>query len=154
MLKRAADPALGPQWEQRVRQQLDRILGSATFQQVDRLRRFLNFVVLESLAGRHDELKEYVVGIQVFGKEASFDPRSDPVVRVQARRLRARLVQYYFEEGLADDVLIDLPKGGYAPVFSRREVGVAKRRSLGASIVNRNTACVTAFTDHSAEGNL
>ena len=154
MSKKAPDPALGPGWEQLVRQQLERMLGATSFQQVDRLRRFLNFVVLETLAGRHDELKEYVVGIQVFGKEASFDPRSDPVVRVQARRLRARLVRYYAEEGQADDILIDLPKGGYSPVFSRRETSVARRRSLSTSIVSRNTACVLAFADHSAAGDL
>ena len=154
MGKKAADPALGQGWEKLVQQQLDRILGSATFRQVDRLRRFLKFVVLESIAGRQDELKEYVVGIQVFGKETSFDPRSDPVVRVQARRLRARLVRYYVEEGQGDEVLIDLPKGGYSPVFARREAGVARRRSLSSAIVNRNTACVLAFEDHSAEGNL
>jgi len=154
MAKKAADPALGQGWEQLVQQQLERILDSTTFRQVDRLRRFLKFVVLESIAGRQDELKEYVVGIQVFGKEASFDPRSDPVVRVQARRLRARLVRYYVEEGQADEVLIDLPKGGYSPVFSRREASVARRRSLSTSIVNRNTACVLAFADDSAESNL
>lgn len=154
MSKKTPDPALGQGWEQLVRQQLDRMLAATTFQQVDRLRRFLSFVVLETIAGRHDELKEYVVGIQVFGKEASFDPRSDPVVRVQARRLRARLVRYYAEEGQADDILIDLPKGGYSPVFSRREAGVARRRSLSTSIVNRNTACVLAFADHSAAGDL
>lgn len=154
MARKAADAALGPGWEKLVQQQLDRILGSATFRQVDRLRRFLKFVVLESLAGRQDELKEYVVGIQVFGKEASFDPRADPVVRVQARRLRARLVRYYVEEGQGDEVLIDLPKGGYSPAFARREAGVARRRTLGTAIVNRNTACVLAFEDHSADGGL
>ena len=154
MSKKAADPGLGPGWEQVVRQQLDRMLAASTFRQVDRLRRFLGFVVLESIAGRQDDLKEYVVGIQVFGKESSFDPRSDPVVRVQARRLRARLERYYAEEGQADEILIELPKGGYSPAFSRREVGVARRRSLGASIVNRNTACVQAFADHSAAGDL
>ena len=154
MPKKAADPALGPGWEKLVQQQLDRILGSATFRQVDRLRRFLKFVVQESIAGRQDELKEYVVGIQVFGKEASFDPRSDPVVRVQARRLRARLVRYYTEEGQADEVVIDLPKGGYSPVFTRREAGVQRRRTLSSAVVNRNTACVLSYDDHSADGNL
>lgn len=152
MAKKA--PSLGAGWEKQVRQQADRILASDTFRQVDRLRRFLSFVVLESIAGREDDLKEYVVGIQVFGKETSFDPRSDPVVRVQARRLRARLVKYYAEEGQGDEVLIELPKGGYSPVFSRREGGVARRRTLGASIVARNTACVAAFADHSPGGDL
>jgi TolB-like protein len=154
MSKRHSASTLGQGWEQLVRQQLDRILAGTTFQQVDRLRRFLSFVVLESIAGRQDELKEYVVGIQVFGKEPSFDPRSDPVVRVQARRLRARLVRYYAEEGQGDEVLVELPKGGYAPVFSRREAGAARRHSLSTTIVSRNTACVLAFADHSPSGDL
>ena len=99
------------------KQQLDRVLSSTTFRQVDRLKRFLSFIVAESLAGRGDQLKEYVIGVQVFDKDASFDPRADPIVRVQARRLRARLVRYYHEEGGPDGIVIELPKGGYAPVF-------------------------------------
>lgn len=154
MSKKASDATAGAEWEKLVREQLDRILAAETFRQVDRLRRFLSFVVLESLAGRRDGLKEYVVGIQVFGKEASFDPRSDPVVRVQARRLRARLVKYYTEEGQGDEILIELPKGGYAPVFSRREAATVRRRSHSPSILDRNTACVAAFSDHSATGDL
>lgn len=145
--------ALGEGWEDLVRRQLERILAGTTFQQVDRLRRFLSFVVLECIAGRRDSLKEYVVGIQVFGKEPSFDPRTDPVVRVQARRLRARLVRYYAEEGGSDDIVIELPKGGYAPVFTRRQ-DAAPRPSLGTTVVNRNTACVLPFADHSAGGDL
>src|SRR5262245_51072920 len=82
-----------------VQAQLERILGSSTFRQVDRLKRFLRFIVTETIAGRGDQLKEYVIGVQVFDKETSFDPRADPIVRVQARRLRARLVRYYREEG-------------------------------------------------------
>src|SRR5205823_8533585 len=103
--------------EKAIRQQLERIVSSATFQQVERLKRFISFIVSEAAAGRGDELKEYVVGVQVFGKETSFDPRTDPIVRVQARRLRARLARYYHEEGQQDEVVIELPKGGYAPVF-------------------------------------
>ncbi|MBW8863263.1 MAG: hypothetical protein JF601_12995, partial [Acidobacteria bacterium] len=65
---------------QPIRDQLARILASATFQQGDRLKRFLSFIVLEAIAGRQNELKEYVIGVQVFGKEDSFDPRTDPIV--------------------------------------------------------------------------
>src|SRR5690349_16354110 len=97
--------------DKNIRQQLDRVLASPTFQQVDRLKRFLTFITLEAAAGRGDQLKEYVIGVQVFGKEESFDPRTDPIVRVQARRLRTRLVRYYREEGANDDIVIDLPKG-------------------------------------------
>src|SRR5690242_12255072 len=125
-----------------LRQQVDRVLGSPTFQQVDRLKRFLTFITLEALAGRSDQLKEYVIGVQVFGKEDSFDPRTDPIVRVQARRLRARLVQYYRDEGQSDEIVIELPKGGYAPVFRQRSPNVAPRRSLGAALVSRNTVSV------------
>ena len=101
------------------RQQLERLLASTTFRQVDRLKRFLNFIVCEAIAGRSDQLKEYVIGVQVFDKESSFDPRADPIVRVQARRLRARLLRYYREEARPDELVIELPKGGYAPSFKR-----------------------------------
>lgn len=138
-----------------VRRHLDRILASATFQQVDRLKRFLSFIVLEAVAGRSDQLKEYVVGVQVFGKESSFDPRTDPVVRVQARRLRARLQRYYHDEGQADDVVIELPKGGYAPVFKRRDSGLVPRHSgMAALLRNRNTVTVMRFADDSPKGDV
>ena len=131
-----------------VRQQLERLLASATFKQVDRLKRFLSFIVLESIGGRSTELKEYVIGVHVFGKEPSFDPRTDPIVRVQARRLRAKLVRYYQEEGASDEVIIDLPKGGYAPVFKRRETSAAAKRSIASALVSRNTVSVLPFGNH------
>ena len=137
-----------------VRDQLQRMLTSVTFQQVDRLKRFLTFIVGEALAGRRNELKEYVVGVQVFGKEESFDPRTDPIVRVQARRLRAKLVRYYREEGRADESIIELPKGGYAPTFKRRETPVLVKRSISAALVSRNTIAVLPFADHSAARDL
>jgi serine/threonine-protein kinase len=98
------------------------------------------------LQGKGDNLKEYAVGVQVFGRESSFDPRTDPVVRVQARRLRARLERYYNEEGQNDQILIDLPKGGYAPVFRRRDVELGGRSPAPAS-VQRNTVAVQPFVD-------
>ena len=112
-------------------------MASATFRPVARLRRFLQFIVSETVAGRGDKLKEYVVGVHVFGKEAAFDPRTDPIVRVQARRVRARLARYYQEEGVSDEVLIELPKGRYAPAF-RRSTGERPARSVtGTPIVSR-----------------
>jgi TolB-like protein/Flp pilus assembly protein TadD len=137
-----------------VRDQLQRILASATFQQVDRLKRFLTFVVDETIAGRRSELKEYVIGVQVFGKEESFDPRTDPIVRVQARRLRSKLVRYYREEGGADEWIIELPKGGYAPTFKRRETPVLIKRTIAAALVSRNTIAILPFADHSATHDL
>jgi serine/threonine-protein kinase len=135
-------------------QQLDRILSSATFRQVDRLKRFLSFIVRESLEGRGDQLKEYVVGVQVFDKDSSFDPRADPIVRVQARRLRARLGRYYREEGGNDATVIELPKGGYAPVFRPREAAASGRRSMGPTLAGQNTIAVLPFSDHSASHDL
>src|SRR5437773_1719880 len=133
---RAGAPGLDKDAQKSIRQYLDRILASATFQQVDRLKRFISFIVSEAIAGRGDQLKEYVIGVQVFGKESSFDPRTDPIVRVQARRLRARLARYYREEGQNVDLIIDLPKGGYVPVFKRRDTNLSPRRSIGAALVS------------------
>ena len=137
-----------------VREQLERVLRSETFQQADRLKRFLAFIVEEALAGRQSELKEYVIGAQVFRKEESFDPRTDPIVRVQARRLRAKLIRYYREEGRADALMFDLPKGGYAPVFKHRDARPAPRPTLSAALASRNTVAVFPFADHSEGGTL
>ena len=137
-----------------VRDQLQRILASTTFQQVDRLKRFLTFIVGEAIEGRRNELKEYVIGVQVFGKEDAFDPRTDPIVRVQARRLRSKLVRYYREEGRSDEWIIELPKGGYAPTFKRRETAVLVKRTISSALVSRNTIAVVPFADHSAGHDL
>ena len=134
--------------DEEVHDHLARLLASKTFQQVDRLKRFVRFIADEVVAGRGTDLKEYVIGVQVFGRETSFDPRTDPIVRVQARRLRARLERYYREEGHADGVIIELPKGGYAPVFRHRDAGVAPvRASLGEAMAGRNTISVRAHAD-------
>jgi TolB-like protein/Flp pilus assembly protein TadD len=155
MGSRSSAPAASPSAiDDAVREHLDRILTSPTFQQGDRLKRFLKFIVLEAVAGRRHELKEYVIGVQVFGKEESFDPRTDPIVRVQARRLRAKLVRYYREEGRADETVIELPKGGYAPVFKQRDAPVLIKRSVAAALVSRNTVAVLPFADHSLEHDL
>ncbi len=136
------------------RQELERILASGTFRQVDRLKRFLRFVATEALQGRGDQLKEYVIGVQVFDKNTSFDPRADPIVRVQARRLRTRLARYYRDEGADDAVVLDLPKGGYAPVFRPRDAGATARRSLGAALAGQNTLTVLPLSDLSAGRDL
>lgn len=80
---------------------------------------FLRFVTEQALEGRGGELKETVVGVHVFGREAGYDPKQDPVVRVEARRLRTKLLEYYAGSGAAESVRIDLPKGTYQPAFSR-----------------------------------
>jgi TolB-like protein/Flp pilus assembly protein TadD len=137
-----------------VRQQLNRILASKTFSQVERLKRFVSFIVGETVGGRGGDLKEYVIGVQVFGKEPSFDPRTDPIVRVQARRLRTRLARYYRDEGNNDELIIDLPKGGYAPVFRARDEAPSSRRSLTATLAGRNTVAVRPLADDSPGASL
>jgi len=112
---------------QRVRQQLDRILTSAAFADAGRAGSFLRFVVERTLDGHTAGIKESVIAVEVLNRPASFDSKSDPIVRVEAGRLRARLTSYYEAEGEADTVLISLPKGGYVPEFiERRLPGAAK----------------------------
>jgi TolB-like protein/Tfp pilus assembly protein PilF len=101
-----------------VRRQLERILGSRAFANAERLRSFLRFVVEETLAERGDALKEYAIAREVCGRPTGFDPKQDPIVRVDANRLRTRLDAYYASEGAADPVRIELPKGAYVPVFT------------------------------------
>ncbi|MGA2074319.1 MAG: hypothetical protein ABSH52_12530 [Terriglobia bacterium] len=100
-----------------VRAELDRILASAQFRSSERLCRFLQFIVLRALDGEGDQLKEYRLGVEVFGRPSSYDPRLDPVVRLEARRLRAKLQAYYQAEGQQDPLRIEVPKGRYAPCF-------------------------------------
>jgi adenylate cyclase len=106
---------------QAVRQHLERILESPGFSRNERLSRFLRFVVEGHLDGKDHELKESVIGIEVFGRRPDFDSRLDPVVRTEAVRLRARLSEYYIKEGKADSLVIELPKGGYVPRFRQGE---------------------------------
>jgi serine/threonine-protein kinase len=139
--------------DEAIRRELGLILKSRSFRQVDRLQRFLAFIVEETLAGRGDVLKEYPIGVDVFAKDSSFDPRMDPIVRVQARRLRIRLANYYRDEGHDDSIVIELPKGGYTPTFRQHETVVPKRPA-GSALVSRNTVMVQPFADHSAGGDL
>lgn len=130
---------------------VQRIVGSKGFRQVDRLRKLLSYVVEETLGGRAENLKEYTIAVEVFGKPEDFDPRMDPLVRVQARRLRMRLAEYYATEGKSDDVVIELPKGGYATTFSF-EQRPASRQVSAATLISRNSVAVLPFTDDSQSG--
>lgn len=100
------------------RRQLDRILGSRDFEVSDRHRRFLAYVVEESLAGRADRIKAYSVATEVFGRDDTFDPQNDPIVRVEAGHLRRAIDRYYLGAGRLDPVTITIPKGSYAPQFA------------------------------------
>jgi TolB-like protein/Flp pilus assembly protein TadD len=99
---------------------LQRILVSKEFASSARMSRFLRFAVEQALSGQSEQLKEYVLGVEVFDRKPSYDPRVDPIVRVEARRLRSKLESYYAGEGAAAELIIEFPKGTYAPVFRER----------------------------------
>ena len=100
-----------------IRAQVRKIIASRALVRSDRLARFLDFTVGESLAGHADQLKEFVVGVEVFDRRDDYDPRLDPIVRVEARRLRMKLRKYYETEGRDDLLRIEFPKGSYAPAI-------------------------------------
>ena len=101
-------------------EQLERVLASETFRRSERSSGLLRFVVERTLNGGADQLKEYTLGVEALGRGTSFDPRTDPVVRAEASRLRDRLERYYDTEGRSDPVLLSMPKGGYVPHFEPR----------------------------------
>ena len=114
-----------------VRRELELVLASPGFARNERQSRFLRFLVEKHLEGRDNELKESVLAVEVFGRPPSYDPKLDGVVRTEAMRLRSRLDKYYAAEGSRDPLIIELPKGGYKPVFRQRPSlqPVTERRS-------------------------
>ena len=107
--------------EQEVRAELERLLQSAPFLQSGRLGRFLRFAIENALAGNTDLLKEYVIGTEVYDRKPPYHPSQDSIVRTEARRLRAKLKEYYESEGKQNPVFIYFRPGTYVPVFRRNE---------------------------------
>jgi CheY-like chemotaxis protein len=101
-----------------VHDELSRVLSSELFVRSPQLSRFLRFCVAEALAGQQGCLKEHVLGTDVF-RRPNFDSRLDPIVRVEARRLRSKLDKYYAGEGAADAIIISFQRGDYVPRFIR-----------------------------------
>ena len=119
--------------QEAIRQQLDRILNSGPFHQSQRRQRFLQYLVNETLAGRSERLKGYYVGLEVFDRPETFDPVVDPIVRIEAARLREKLFEYYAADGKDDPIRIGLPKGTYAPLIEflegeKQVKSISKRR--------------------------
>ena len=109
------DPDVGVQ----VRSELEALLQEPPLSNSERLKRFLRHIVEETVEGRSDRLSGYTIALDVFDKDEDFDPALDSIVRVEASRLRTRLVQHYAETERETDVKIVLPKGTYVPVFER-----------------------------------
>ena len=101
-----------------IREQLGHILASPDFHATDKMRDFLRYIVEEKLAGRSNRLKGYTIALSVFGRGDDFDAANDPIVRIQAGRLRRALERYYLTAGSRDPILIDIPKGRYVPRFA------------------------------------
>ncbi len=102
----------------RVKTQLERVLASSEFMAGKRLGQFLSYVVEQALNGQSGGIKQYAVAVEAFGYGADFDPQSNPIVRIEAQRLRRALDHYYYTHGAEDPIRIDVPKGGYVPTFS------------------------------------
>ena len=102
-------------------QQLQRIFSDPLFQNSDILRRFLSFIVDETLLGQAHTLKEYTIGIQVLGKPINFKPQENGIVRIHAGRLRRALNHYYAGGGVLDPIHISIPLGSYVPAFNEND---------------------------------
>ena len=135
----SSSPVPTPQFDRQVvREYLERVLLSASFAHRERASQLLRFLVERRLENRENELKESVIGVEVFGRPPDYNPKVDSIVRTEAARLRARLSRYYVTEGSRDEFVIELPKGGYVPSFRHREETstepVARRQRLWVSI--------------------
>ena len=114
--------------------QLQRILAGEGFKRSERICRFLSYVVEQTLRGHGDELKESVLAVEVYNRPPDYNPKIDPIVRNDARRLRAKLREYYETEGYSDPVIIEIPKGSYLPMFRVREANFPEAKRSGWSI--------------------
>jgi serine/threonine-protein kinase len=124
---------------------LEKILAHRLFCRSERMVRFLRFAVEHSLSGHAVDLKEYVIGVEVFDRKPDYDPRVDPIVRVEARRLRSKLKAYYDGDGAADTVRIEFPSGSYAPLICEKRMGAAAAEPTPAPSVI--TVVVLPFGD-------
>lgn len=107
-----------------VQEALARVIASEKFRASERLRQFLTYIVQESLAGRAQRIKAYSIATEVFGRDVDFNPTIDPIVRIEAGRLRRSLEHYYLTAGINDRLVIEIPKGGYVPAFREGKAGL------------------------------
>ena len=106
--------------EDLIHAQLQKIFLCPVFAVSEILRRFLSYIIEETLGGRSNTIKEYTIAVNVLNKPISFKPQQDAIVRIHAGRLRRALNYYYKEPGVADEIEISVPKGSYVPVFANK----------------------------------
>jgi TolB-like protein len=113
---------LSPQYVQRkaILEQRDRLLQVPGLQSSKSLQKLLTFLIDKAITEADPNLKEYVIAVEVFGREESFDPKLDSIVRVHASRLRSKLKNYSASAGADDSIVISLPERGYCPVIQLR----------------------------------
>jgi TolB-like protein len=128
----ASNPLQTPVRPELIQRHLEKVLVSAEMRRSKKLCQFLRFTVEEVLRGHGAELKEYAIAVGVFKRNREFDPGADPIVRVQARRLRSKLGQYYQTEGRDESIQIEYPVGGYSPIFTRRTPSEMSRPAIPA----------------------
>ena len=137
---------------QDVERQLNRILESAVFQRSERLRRFLRYATEEGLAGGANRVTEYAIALQVFDKPEDFDSRNDPVVRVEAGRLRAKIREYYATTGTNDGLFVGIRDRGYMPIIRKRVPEKTAREKEEPVKNSKPCVAVLTFEDLSMEG--
>ena len=123
MAARQGDPDI-------IKTELERVLSSAHFARSEWVSKLLRFLVERQLDGKEGELKESLIGVEVFGRKPDYDTKLDSTVRTEAARIRARLTRYYANEGSDDPLVIELPKGGYVPRYRQCEVSKDVRQSV------------------------
>ncbi len=128
-----------------IKQQTDRILNFPTFLSSPILRRFLEFIIDETLNNRDLHLKEYSIAIQVLNRSRGFNPAVDSVVRIHAGRLRRALTEYYLTSGMYDPIIIQIPKGRYIPEFTSSGLKESITEYGKASLKNSNKPMVAVF---------
>lgn len=132
-------------------QQVHRIIHSTTFRNALTLQQLFQFLADKAIAGSGDGLKEYIIGVEAFGRKQDFDPKTDPIVRVQIHRLRQKLKEYYDAEGSHDPILIEIPKGHYLPRFETVAISSADLNHGSAPQRDAAASVGTPFLGHRAE---
>jgi serine/threonine-protein kinase len=133
--------------------ELERIFADSAFATAEKMKRFLRFIVQETLAGRGDDLNETLVGMELYSRDGTFDPRQDSIVRVEAGRLRAKLREFYELQAGGGGIRIDIPKGSYKPTFKGLK-GTGAKKSAEIALEKRSpgrTIAVLPFADMSPQ---
>jgi hypothetical protein len=134
----------GPSAEE-IRAAVEHIVRSQNFRHSPQLVSFLRFVVESTLAGKAPSIKSYSIGIEALGRRDDFDPHVDPIVRVEAGRLRRALSDYFAGEGAGRPIIIEIPLGHYIPFFHRRKYPYLASK-LAAIVSRKHIKLIDAWT--------